>query len=66
MVKELHNEEDLAGMCDIAGNTDRYFLQSYEESDNVIEKRFTAYTLEEFNSMLEKVKGGKPNLRGIE
>ena len=50
----------------MAGNRDRYFLQSYEESDNVIEKRFSAYTLEEFNSMLENIKGGKPNLRGIE
>ena len=66
VVRELHNEEDIAGMCAIAGNTDRYFLQSYEESDNVIEKRLSAYTLEEFNSMLENIKGGKPNLRGIE
>ena len=66
VVRELHNEEDIAGMCAIAGNTDRYFLQSYEESDNVIEKRFSAYTLEEFNSMLENIKGEKPNLRGIE
>ena len=66
VVKELHNEEDIAGMCDMAGDTDRYFLQSYEESDNVIEKRFSAYSFEDFNSMLDHIKGGKPNLRGIE
>ena len=66
IVRELHTAEDIAGMCDIAGDTDRYYLQSYEESDNVIEKRFSAYTLEEFNSMLDTLTGPKPHLRGIE
>ncbi|MCR4787245.1 MAG: anaerobic ribonucleoside-triphosphate reductase activating protein [Lachnospiraceae bacterium] len=66
VVRELHSEEDIAGMCRIAGDTGKYYLQSYEESENVIEKRFSAYTAEEFEKMLDKLKDGRPNLRGIE
>ena len=66
VIREMHTESDIEKMCAIAGDTRNYFLQSYEESDNVIEKRFSAYSAEEFESMIKDIKGIKPNLRGIE
>ncbi|MCR4991009.1 MAG: anaerobic ribonucleoside-triphosphate reductase activating protein [Lachnospiraceae bacterium] len=66
VVKELHSPEDIAGITALIKDPSRYFLQSYEESDNVIEKRFSAYSAQEFEKILSLIDGPKPNLRGIE
>ncbi|MGN0482118.1 MAG: anaerobic ribonucleoside-triphosphate reductase activating protein [Lachnospiraceae bacterium] len=68
VIKELHTPQDL---CDIArwiSEADAYYLQSYRDSEEVMERRFSAYSTEEFLKIEAQVKQILPctKLRGIE
>ncbi len=66
VIKELHTEEDFLQIDEMIKGAKRYFIQSYVESDNVIQKRFAAYSKEELEKMVSCMKNVKPVLRGIE
>ena len=71
ITKELHSEADIKEMSRILKGEKRYYLQGYIESENVIEKRFTAYSRKELEEMTKRIKesdeGFPPmELRGID
>ena len=68
LVRELHSEEDLREIAEWIAGAPHYFLQSYEESDGVLQKGLSAYTKEELERLLAIAKEGVPSasLRGVE
>lgn len=52
VIKELHNIEDFQIISEWLKGASKYFLQSYKDSENVIERRFNPYD----NCQLEKFK----------
>lgn len=68
VVKELHTEEDLLEIGRKITGEGKYFLQGYEENENVMQKGFHAYKAEElraFGSKLTRM-GAETYLRGME
>lgn len=67
VVKELHKKEDMQTIGNWLSGSRRYFLQAYEESDQVIRPVFSSYSkeqLENFRQMLlEKIP--QVEIRGI-
>lgn len=68
VVKELHSEEDFAAIGEWLLGAEAYYLQSYRDNENVIQRGFSAYSreeLERFAALLAPfVK--KVELRGVE
>ena len=67
VVKELHTAADLTAIAEWIGPDEKYYLQQYMNSDNVIQPGFSAYTKEEMNELKEAVARIVPavQLRGV-
>ncbi len=67
VIKELHTEVDLIEIGKRISGKGRYYLQSYEENGNVIQKGFHAYQPAEMRSLVENLAslGIPATLRGI-
>ena len=67
IVKELHNEEDLKCISQWIEKADRYFLQSFQDSGDLIENGYSGYDKDYMQYLLNITKEGltKANLRGI-
>jgi len=65
IIKEYHNIEDILKILDIVGDK-KYYLQNFENSDNVLDKSLTGFSLDEllyFESMLNMYQNVK--IRGL-
>lgn len=68
VVRELHQRTDFEAIADWLAGCQAYFLQSYKDSENVIESGFSAYSKSEltlFKDILSK-KIPRVELRGID
>lgn len=67
VVKELHTENDLVEIGKWIAGKGIYYLQSYEENDNVIQKGFHSYQPDEIMDFVEKLlsQGILAKARGI-
>lgn len=67
VVKELHNEEDLRSISKWIEKADRYFLQSFQDSGDLIENGYSGYDKDYMQYLLNITKEGltKANLRGV-
>lgn len=67
VVKNFHTEEDLLKITDWISGCDRYFLQQFVDSGNLIDQSVSGYTDEELTAMYKQVKRKLPvtKLRGI-
>ncbi|MCR5503695.1 MAG: anaerobic ribonucleoside-triphosphate reductase activating protein [Lachnospiraceae bacterium] len=67
VVKGFHTKEDFSAIDDLIVGAERYYIQSYRESDEVIEKdRCSAYNKEELLELVSDMTKVSPILRGIE
>lgn len=66
VVKELHTAEDLIEIAHWIDGADAYFLQSYRDSEAVLQAGFHAYSPEEMAKLLSQVQSILPQaaLRG--
>lgn len=65
VVRELHSKEDMLELAQMIEGVPRYFLQSYVDSDNVIDRKYTAYSKEELEDIAQSISFVHPKLRGI-
>lgn len=67
VVKELHNEEDMKSISHWIAEADRYFLQSFQDSGDLIENGYSGYDKDYMQYLLNITKDGltKANLRGV-
>lgn len=67
-VKHLHTLADFREMARLTENADRYYIQKFVDSGNVMKDGFTAFTEEEMQELLSVVKSVNPNatIRGQE
>lgn len=67
VVKELHEVDDLLEIAKWIRGAKRYYLQSYEDSENVIQGGFSAYSYVELKEILAQVQKILPatELRGV-
>lgn len=67
VVRELHVKEDLIQMAEWIGKDSQWYLQQFNDSGNLIQEGFTAYSSEEMKEMLEEVRKYVPSaeLRGV-
>lgn len=63
MVKNLQTEEDMIAIGRWLAGADRYFLQSYEDSEYVIDRRMQGFTKEQMVKMAELVQPYIPNVQ---
>ncbi len=67
VVKNFHTEEDLLKIADWISGADRYFLQQFVDSGNLINENLEGYSDAELTSIYKQVKRKLPvtKLRGI-
>lgn len=67
IVKELHNEEDMKSISRWIEKADRYFLQSFQDSGDLIENGYSGYDKNSMQYLLNitKERLTKANLRGV-
>ena len=67
VVKNFHTEEDLLKITDWISGADRYFLQQFVDSGNLINENLEGYSDAELTSIYKQVKRKLPvtKLRGI-
>lgn len=67
VVKNLHTEEDLIKIASWISGCDRYFIQQFVDSGNLIDNSLSGYTDDELTAMYKQVKRKLPvtKLRGI-
>ena len=67
VVKELHSPEDIRGIGEWIAGADKYFLQSFTDSGELIADGYSAHTPQDMASLLEIAKQYVPSaaLRGI-
>lgn len=67
VVKNFHTEEDLLKITDWISGCDRYFLQQFVNSGNLIDQNLEGYSDDELSAMYKQVKRKLPvtKLRGI-
>ena len=68
VVKELHRKEDFAAIGEWLAGAKAYFLQAYQDNENVIAGGFTAYSKEEMEEFAQIVRRNiaRVELRGID
>lgn len=68
VVKELHSIEDLMAAAERIKGAERYYLQGFVDSERVLMPGFSAYSVEEMESMRQCILPLVPNtlLRGVE
>ena len=67
VVKDFHTAEDLLKIADWISGCDRYFLQQFVDSGNLIDNSLSGYSDQELLSILKQVKRRLPvaKVRGI-
>ncbi|MDE6064815.1 MAG: anaerobic ribonucleoside-triphosphate reductase activating protein, partial [Lachnospiraceae bacterium] len=67
VVRELHRKEDFAAIGEWLAGAKAYFLQAYQDNENVIAGGFTAYDKEEMEEFAQIVRNNiaRVELRGI-
>ena len=55
IVKEFHNIENIKNMLKIIGHDSKYFLQNFEDSENVIDHTLHGFSDEELQKMKEEL-----------
>lgn len=67
IVKEFHNYSDIEKICEYLGKTEKYYLQNFENSDNVIDKSLTGFSKDELVEIKNKINKNYPNvcIRGL-
>lgn len=67
VVRELHTRESLSDLANWISGAEKYFLQGFKDSGDLIENGFSAYSDEEMQELLAVVKHIIPHaeLRGI-
>lgn len=67
VVRELHRKEDFAAIGEWLAGADAYFLQAYQDNENVIQGGFTAYDRADMEELAEMVRRhvARVALRGI-
>ena len=67
VVKGLHTPEDFPGIGRLIEGAERYFIQGYVDSGDVIDPRFSAFTPEECRLFLDRVRPfvKEASLRGM-
>ena len=67
-VKGLHTPEDFRAIGQWLAGTERYFIQSYADSGDILEPGFTAFSREELEELLSAVRPYIPHalLRGVD
>ena len=68
VVRELHSAEDFEQIAEWIKGAPLYFLQSYRESDGVLQPGFSAYTKEELLGFADQIRDRIPSvaLRGVD
>jgi pyruvate formate lyase activating enzyme len=61
VTKELHTLNDLIALAKWVSPVDKYFLQNYVDSDNVLQKGFTPFSYDEMNYFLTEIRKYLPN-----
>lgn len=63
VVKELHKKENFEKIASLLSGALRYFLQSYIDSEDVINRNFTSPDIEELNSYIDILKNDIKNVQ---
>ena len=66
VVRQFHTDADLQEIAEWIHGTSKWYLQSYKESDSVIQKGLSAYTKDELVRMTENIEGIDVVLRGLD
>ena len=66
VVRELHSREDMICLAKEIAGASKYYIQSYVDSDNVIERKYTSYSKEELTDIAKCISFVNPHLRGID
>lgn len=66
VVRQFHTDVDLQEIAEWIRGTSKWYLQSYKESDGVIQKGLSAYTKDELVRMTENIEGIDVVLRGLD
>ena len=69
VIEEVHDEEIMRKIGELIEGADRYFLQQFEDSGELIEEgRYTSPSMEKMEKLLSIVRDKVPNaqIRGIE
>ena len=68
VVRELHDADDFAAIGAWLAGAPAYFLQSYKDSEQVLERRFSSYNKEELERFRQLLLPYLPNvsLRGVD
>ncbi|MDR2599785.1 MAG: anaerobic ribonucleoside-triphosphate reductase activating protein [Oscillospiraceae bacterium] len=61
VTKELHTLDDLIALAKWVSPADKYFLQNYVDSDNVLQKGFIPFSNDEMNYFLTEIRKYLPN-----
>jgi pyruvate formate lyase activating enzyme len=61
VVKEFHKKEDFIAICEWISGAKRYFLQTFEDSGDLIGSGFSAYSREETEGILSLILPSIPN-----
>ena len=61
VVRELHTEDDFLAISEWIKGAKRYFLQTFEDSGDLIGQGFSAYSREESEGILRKILPNVPN-----
>jgi len=62
IVKELHTIMDLQTICEYIGKNSKYYLQNFQDSEDVIDHRLHGFSKEELCNMASFLKKDFPNI----
>ena len=65
IMKELHTKEEILKIAEWIKGAKHWYFQCYEESDKVMEKRFSAYSKEELEELKSLVTDIDVSIRGV-
>ena len=63
IVKEFHSEESILNIVKLIGKEEPYFIQNFEDSDNVLNHRLHGFTKDELENLQKKFEIDYPNLK---
>lgn len=63
IVKEYHTINDIENICSMIGNTSKYYLQNFMDSDTVLKKNLHGFTHQELENIYTNLQGHFPNIR---
>ncbi len=63
VVKELHERSDLLEMAEWLRDAPVWYLQQYQDSENVIQRGFSAYSAKEMEELCEEIRNIMPRVK---